>query len=169
VVSKCDPENRRRTVRLVLEYRNASASEWTAISAVSNRLGDNRGDAAQLLWVRNAVRRPSYRQPGTWCGSTQLHRQREGEQERVRHYVGVVVADLDRAGRVGWIGQVFLPLGPSSASPPAARTSARTRELYFAANRWAIMLPSECPTTTVLATSRRFRSSAGSSAQPSIE
>jgi transposase len=39
VASKYDPETRARAVRLVLDHREDYPSEWTAITAVSKRLG----------------------------------------------------------------------------------------------------------------------------------
>lgn len=50
VASKYDPETRAKAVRLVLEHREDYASEWAAMTAVSNRLGMN----AETLrnWIR---------------------------------------------------------------------------------------------------------------------
>lgn len=48
--SKYDPETRAKAVRLVLEHRGDYPSEWSAIQAVSSRLGMN----AETLrnWIR---------------------------------------------------------------------------------------------------------------------
>jgi len=48
--SKYDPETRARAVRLVIDHRGDYPSEWTAIKAVSKRLGMN----AETLrnWIR---------------------------------------------------------------------------------------------------------------------
>jgi transposase len=48
--SKFDPETRAKAVRLVLDHRDDYPSEWSAITAVSSRLGMN----AETLrtWIR---------------------------------------------------------------------------------------------------------------------